>query len=60
MQKDKNYKLKIINYVNHACLQMAKGQANIKIKTKYNSQAQGGYFGVKRIGMSVGNPRKLP
>ena len=25
-----------------------------------NVNSPGGYFGVKRIGMTVGNPRKLP
>ena len=31
-----------------------------KMLTSSNSKTRGGYFGVKRIGMTVGNPRKLP
>ena len=37
-----------------------KGEQAPQITSKRDAGREGGYFGVKRIGMTVGNPRKMP
>ena len=39
---------------------MYASREEIKVQIKHDFILGGGYFGVKRIGTTFGNPRKLP